>query len=123
MTSRVLPFDEWHRLPESLDPILMELSPVKSRICVVEDKGEIVAHWLLFPVIHAECVWIAPKKRKTGRTAKKLIDLMRETARELGVDRVVGSSDSEPVTRLLAKPMMGGIPIPALMVTLPVGER
>ena len=122
MTSRVLPFTEWHRLPESLDPILMELSPVQSRICVVEDKGEIVAHWLLFPVIHAECVWIAPAKRKTGRTAKKLIDLMRETARGLGVERVMGATISEDVTKLLANPLLSGEPIPALMFMLPVGE-
>jgi len=120
MTARVLPIEEWDRLDESLDPILMNLSPSTARVCVVEDQGEIVARWLLFPVLHAECIWIAPHKRKTGRVAAHLLKLMRQSARALGFDRVWTNSDREDVTRLVEK--LGAQIVPGLPVILPVGK-
>lgn len=123
MTSRVLPVEEWHRLDEELDPILAELSPVKSRVCVVEDdKGEIVARWLLVPLLHAECIWIAPEKRKTGRVGLKLLDLMKRTARSLGFERVMTAAIDDDVVKLLAHPRIGAQIVPGLPFVLPVGK-
>lgn len=123
MTARVLPIEEWDRLDEELDPILTELSPVTSRVCVVEDdNGEIVARWLLFPVLHAECIWIAPEKRKTGRVALKLLNLMRGTARSLGFDRVMTASIDDNVTKLMAHPRMRARIVPGLPFVVEVSE-
>lgn len=123
MTARVLPVEEWHRMDESLDPILAGLSPIKSRVCVVEEDGEIVARVLLFPVLHAECLWVAPSKRKKGSALRRLWELTKRQAVACGFDRVWGASDSEHMTRLLAHPKLGGIPIPALSVVLPCEGR
>lgn len=120
MIARVLEYEEWHRIDASLDPILVELRPGTSRICVVEDEGEIVARWILMPILHAECIWIAPHKRKTGRVGAKLLRLMKSTARALGFSVVMTASDSEEVTKLLAH--VGATPVPCLPFVMSVKE-
>lgn len=123
MTARVLPIEEWDRLDEKLDPILTELSPVTSRVCVVEDdNGEIVARWLLIPLLHAECIWIAPEKRKTARVGYRLLELMKRTARSLGFDRVQTAAIDDDVVKLLAHPRIGAQIVPGLPFVLPVGK-
>lgn len=119
MTSRTLEITEWDRLDESLDPILMGLRPGASRVLVVEDDGVIVGRLLLFPVLHAECLWIAPEYRKKPSVLRRLLNSMKSGAQSLGFDRVWGASDSEAMTKILAHPKLGGIPIPALSVVLP----
>ena len=120
MIARCLPMEEWHRLDESLDPLVMQLAPSTSRICVIEEDGEIVARWVLYPILHAEAVWIAPEKRKKGRIPARLLSLMRDAARSLGFDRVMTSSDSEEVTKLLAR--LQAQPVPVLNFWLPTGK-
>lgn len=122
MTARVLPFDEWERLDEELDPILMNIQPGTSRVCVVEEDGRIVARWILMPMLHAECIWIAPERRKTPRVGLHLLDLMKRTARSLGFARVVTASISEDVTKLLCHPRIGAQVMPGLSFVLPVEE-
>lgn len=119
--ARVLPYEQWHRLDEELDPILGDISPVTSRVCVIEENGEIVARWILMPMLHAECVWIAPHKRGT-RVALRLLDFMKRTARGLGFERVRVASVSDAVTRLLANPKLRTEPIPALTFVMQVGK-
>ena len=119
MTARVLPFEEWEKI-DGIDEILMGLRPGRSQVIVVEDQGAIVGRLLLFPVLHAECLWIAPTHRKTVGVMRRLVEAMRRGARQLGFDRVWGASDSDDMTRILAHPKLGGLPIPALSVVLPV---
>jgi hypothetical protein len=122
VTARVLPFEEWDRLDEELDPILMNILPGTSRVCVVEDNGQIVGRWLLYPVLHAECVWVEPSKRR-GRVGLMLLDLMKRTARSLGFDRVVTASVSDDVTKLLCHPRLRAQVVPGLSFVLPVGDE
>lgn len=120
MIARVLPFEEWERLPESLDAILAEMRPGTSRVCVVEENGEIVGRWLLVPTMNAHCLEIAPRKRKTARVGLHLLNLMKDTVRSLGFDQVVTASDSDDVTRLLAH--AGAVPLPALHFVMSVKD-
>ena len=121
ITSRVLPFHLWDKLPESLDPMLMGMKPGTCRVCVVEDDGEIVAHWLLFPVLHAECVWIAPQKRR-GMIARRLLRIMRLAAKDLGFDRVWSGTTDSDVTKLMAHRALNATVVPGLPFVMPVGE-
>jgi len=121
MTARVLEPQEWDRLAADVQPILAALNPDTARALVVEDDdGAIIGRWLLFPVLHAECVWIAPEARRAGGVARRLLRLLRTTAQGLGFRRVWTASDSEIVTRLLAHPGMRATPIPALNFVLNV---
>lgn len=120
MTSRVLPFEEWDRLPEHLAPLIAALRPSDCRVLVVEDNGEIVGRWILFPMLHAEAIEIAPSHRKKGSVARRLLQLMYRSAKELGFDRVWTASDDAEVTKVLAHPMLNAVPIPALPFVLPV---
>ena len=119
MTSRILPFEEWDRLPEYMDPIIASMSPGSCRICVVEDAGDIVGHLLLFPVLHAEGLWIAPQHRKRVSVLRHLLTRMKSGARSLGFDRVWGASDSDEMTRILAHVKLDGRLVPAISVVLP----
>lgn len=121
MTSRVLTYEEWHRLPEELDPILTDMSPVKGSVCVVEENGEIVARWILMPVLLAECVWIAPERRRT-KVVTALLDLMKRTARSLGYERVRVASISDEITKLLCNPKLRCEVVPGLPFVMQVGE-
>lgn len=112
--------EEWHRLDESLDDIIAGLRPGSSQIVVVEDKGEIVGHLMLFPVLHAECLWIAPAYRKRASVLRWLLAGMKSGAKALGFDRVWGSSVSDEMTKILAHPKLRGIVLPSLSVVLPV---
>jgi len=62
MNDRILPPEEWSRLngteAESVWPML---NPGSARVLVVEEGAEIVATWTFLTVLHAECLWIAPK--------------------------------------------------------------
>lgn len=118
MRARVLPFEEWHRLDESLYPILMTITPEESRICVVEDGDEIVAHWFLVPVVHADGAWIHPRKRKDGKTIKKLIQIMQVATADMGVDRVWSNPDNEESLNALLR--LGAIASPTMSVVLKV---
>ena len=121
MTARVLDYAEWDRLPEELDPLLMDLKPGQSRVCVIEDNGEIVARVILMSVLMAECLWVAPERRRT-RVGLKLLNLMKRTARSLGYQRVRTASISEDVTKLMCNPRIRAEAIPALTFVMQVGE-
>lgn len=122
MTARVLNYEEWDRLPEEIDPILMNIQPGTSKVCVIEEHGEIVARWILMPVLLAECVWIAPERRKTPRVALRLLDLMKRTARSLGYAHVRTASISEDVTKLHCHPRLGAKVVPGLPFVIPVED-
>ena len=121
MVARVLDYEEWDRLPEELDPILMDLKPGRSRVCVVEEDGQIVGRWILMPVLLAECVWIAPEKRRT-KVVTQLLELMKRTARSLGYERVRVASISRDVTQLLCNPRLRAEVVPGLPFVMQVGE-
>jgi len=122
MTARILPFEEWHRLPEYMDPALMEMRPGQSRVCVIENKaGEIVGRWLLYPALLAEDLWIDPRYRRRIGVGRRLWRLMRSAARDLGFRRVVSAPMDDGI-RLVTHPSVRAERLPP-MVTYPVDER
>jgi len=122
MTSRILPPEEWPRLAgteaETIWPLL---SPETARVLVIEQDAEIVGCWLLYPLLHAECVWIAPAHRGRGAVARRLLALMRRVAQSLGWRTVITAACSDEVRRLLDH--LGAVPIPGTHHAIPIGER
>lgn len=120
MTARVLPYEEWSKLPEYMDPVLIELTPKTCRMCVVEHDGEIIGRWLLYPALFAEDLWVHPDYRKRVSVGRKLWRLVHRCAAELGFVRMVSSITDESMAGLVAR--AGGETMPT-MVTYPVRER
>ena len=117
MTARVLDYAEWDRLPDYMDPVLMRIRPVESRVCVVEnDQGEIVARWLLYPALLAEDLWIHPDYRKRVSVGRKLWRLVQSAARELGFTQMVSSVMTDDVRALVTHPSMQSAVLPPMVV-------
>lgn len=115
MTARVLPIEEWDRLPEYMDPVLMNAKPGASAMCVVEDNGEIVARWLLYPVLYAEDLWIAPAYRKRSSVTVRLWRLVHRSAARLGfswlVSTVVTQEAATAIDALAGSQVMPGVTV------------
>lgn len=119
MTSRVLDYAEWHLVPEYMDDVLKTMRPGTSRVCVIEHEGEIIARWLLYPVLMAEDIWIAPQYRQRVSVGRKLWRLMQRAATELGFSRVVSAVVDDTSRALLTNRGLKGEALP-LLVTYPV---
>lgn len=120
MRTRILPPDEWPRLKGTeAEKVWPRFDPSNTRVLVVEDEaGEIVATWALLRVVHAECIWVAPKHRGAFKVARRLLRGLREIAAEWGAKRVLTGSVSPEVTALIEK--VGGKPMPCDLFVLPV---
>ena len=67
MIGRLLPREEWSRLPSQ------ELLEPDSQVYVVEHDGEIVACGKALRVTHLEGLWIAPEYRGNAGLGRRLI--------------------------------------------------
>ncbi len=121
MTSRILPRDEWTRLSDSdLAGPLSCINPDHVDVIVVEDGGEIVAHWLLCSMLHVEGLWVAPDARKHGVAARRLLSGMRKAVAARGAASVLTGAASDDIKALLAH--AGAMPLPDQFV-LPMEKR
>lgn len=111
MTSRILPPDEWPKLTgteaETVWPLL---NPAQAHVLVVEDGSVIVGCWVLMPVLHAECLWIADAHRGKASVARRLWTGMRRLALSLGVSTVATAAISDDVRGLLDH--VGAVKVP-----------
>jgi hypothetical protein len=102
MTARILPPSDWPRLAgtevESLWP---RLDPLLCHVLVVEEGDRIVGTWALMPIMHAECLWIAPDKRKSSSVARRLWRQLQGVASELGITAVATAAQTDDVRGLL----------------------
>ena len=122
MTARVLPFEEWEKLPEYMDPVTMTLLPGRSRVCVVEHEGEIIARWMLYPILLAEDLWIDPRYRKQVGVGRRLWRLAQSAAKELGFGHLVSAAVTEDAQQLVAHPFLRSEVLPGPLVAYPVKE-
>ncbi len=123
MTSRILPFEEWHRLPEYMDPVLMEAKPSQSRMCVVEDDhGQIIGRSMLYPILCAEDVWIDPAYRGSPIVARPLWRLMHTAAHDLGFRHMMSTPTTAIARQILEHPSVKSDPFPSLPIAFPVQE-
>jgi hypothetical protein len=111
VTTRELPPDEWAKLAgtDSAD-IWPMLAPGQAKVLVVEDGEAVVGSWLLLPVWHAECLWIAPSHRGRAAVGRRLWVGLRRMLRDLGVGGFITGALSDEVRGLLAH--VGARPLP-----------
>lgn len=103
MITRVLPPDEWPRLVGTeAETIWPNLDPMKSRVIVVEDNGQIVGCHVLSWVLHAECLWTHPDHRGKAGVARRLWPAVKVNALEMGASVIATAANSDVVRELLA---------------------
>ena len=101
MTSRVLPRAEWDRLKGTEAETVWPLLPESAQVLVVEDGTAIAGCWVLLPVLHVECLYVAPEHRKKPSVARRLLAGMRRLVRDSGGRGVVTAATSDDVRDLL----------------------
>lgn len=70
---------------------------------VVEKDNEIIAHWALTPIYHAEGVWIKPEFRGNPTVVKNLLRGMKVMAENVGAPFVITNTSDDKVKELLRK--------------------
>lgn len=99
--TRILPREEYPRLAGTEAEQVWPLLPSTAQVIVVESGNAIVGCWTLTPMLHAECLWIAPEHRKRTGVGRRLWTTLRRLTRAAGADRVWTAAMSDDVRALL----------------------
>jgi len=119
MTSRILPFAEWHKLDGTeVAEARSSLDPARTAILVVEDGETIVGCHVLMWILHAECLWIHPDHRGKASVGRRLWAAVQRTARAAGVPSLWTAACDDRVRGLLAH--VGATELPGAHFVLPV---
>ena len=110
MTTRILPRAEWAKLAGTELAEVWPLLHADAQVYVVEEDGQTIGCWCLFPVWHAEGVWIAPAHRGRGAVARRLLRGLREMSQRVGARSVMTGCLGEPVRTLLSH--LRAVPVP-----------
>lgn len=111
MKARVLDASEWGLLEDKpLGPLMPNLRPMDTRIVVVEDDGEIVAHLGVLKVTHLEGLWIAPKYRGNVAVGRGLLEGAMRQVRPWSTDWVMALAADDVMSGLVTR--LGGVRLP-----------
>jgi len=100
MTTRVLPPEEYPRLAGTEAEGLAV--PGSAQVLVVEDGDRIAGCWILMPILHVECLYVAPEYRKRASVARRLWIGMKRLVRDAHGSAVMTAAASDEVRDLLA---------------------
>ena len=101
MTSRVLPPSEYPKLAGTEAASVWPRLPDTAEVLVVEDEGAILGCWVAMPILHAECLWIAPAHRGKAGVGRRLFRAMREAVTRAGASAVMTCAMTDDVRHLL----------------------
>lgn len=82
--ARILPREEWGRLPDDAVALYNTLRPEDVAVLVVEDAGEIVARMAVMRAIHWESFWMAPDAVGNAGITRALLRAAGQKASEWG---------------------------------------
>jgi N-acetylglutamate synthase-like GNAT family acetyltransferase len=121
MQTRLLPPEQWDRLDGTeLESVYPYLDRMRAQVIVVEDRGLIIGCWALFPLIHAEGIYISPEHRGRTAVARHLLRAMRATARVMGAQCINTAAMDDDVKQMLLT--MGAAQLPGTHYTLSLGD-
>lgn len=108
MTEYVLESGDWPLLDATeLRNVWRHFDPTDTRVCVVEDQGEIVAHWVAVRKWHVEAIYT-----KTPHLFRRIWRLMGSVLMDLGVQEVwTGAADGDNLVRTMLE-RSGAVPLP-----------
>lgn len=121
MTLRELPLDEWPRLSAcQFGDLWQGLKPEDTTVLVIEQDGEIVAHWCLLRIYHVEGLWIRHDYRQRLSVARRLWLGMRALAAGMGARAVMTGADTDEIRAMLTR--VGATKLPFDSYVLPIQE-
>jgi len=114
MTRRMLTAGEFGQLigtpfADELPQLAAIADPAATRVLVVEDGGEIVAHWGVFRMPHLEGAWVRPDHRARGAAFRHLLGGMRALLLSQGTPTVYTGADTPDVADMLTR--LGAAPL------------
>lgn len=118
MISRLLPIEEWPRLPEHFQTLLPHVQPSDVQILVVEDGDRIVATWAVMRIVHVEGIWIDAEYRGRVGVARRLYLATMAAARQWTTGWAMTGADSDEVRALLARAGAQQIPMDTYVLPL-----
>lgn len=111
MTTRILPYNEWHRLEETNACGLWQQFTEGVQVPIVAERdGRIIALLILLPVLHAECAWRADEESGSqafGRVWQQAKGIVRE---QFDAKAVWGASLDDTMRGLMAHVQAKAIP-------------
>lgn len=119
MIARELPRDEWGRLDATmLAPVWRYLEPT-DRVCILEEGGRIVGHWVVAQRWHVEGFWLA-----RPNLFRRLWRLVGVTLIRCGARQVwTGAADGDTVVHeLLARLGASRLPMDHFVVNVQMPE-
>lgn len=117
-TARILPREEWDRLPEDVAAFCATLNPEDVAPVVVEDAGVIVARLLVMRAPHLESFWIAPEYAGNAGVTRALLRGATEQALQWGPTWVMANAEPGAMCDTLER--LGGQWLPVHTFMLPL---
>lgn len=122
MTTRLLPPEEWHRLPAVIGDLLPHMVPEDVQVVVIEDAtGAIVGTWTAARMVHLEGLWIAPEHRGRPSVARRLYQAGRAAAAQWTAGWAMTGAASDDVRSLLDR--VGAVRLPLDTYVLPLRKQ
>lgn len=123
MNARILPPEEWGRLPAltgmpNFSPIM---NPPDTEVIVVERDGEIVASMAVMRMTHFEAAWVHPSVKGNAGVVRRLLNASFDSARRFPERFAVAMCNERAVSDLLVR--LGGSRMPVDSYAVPVGEK
>lgn len=116
--ARILPREEWGRLPDEIVAFLGTMNADDASVVVVEEGREIVARMVVMRVPHLESFWMAPDKLGNAGITRALLRGAVTQAREWAPNWIYANADNEETMRTLGR--LGGRYMPMHTFLMPL---
>jgi hypothetical protein len=113
---RVLPPEEWDRLPEDIARFCGTLSQDDVFPLVYEDSGVIVGRVLLMRAPHLEAWWVAPERYGNAGVTRALLRESLGLARSWGAKMVFANAEPGPMCDTLERLSGQWLPVHTFML-------
>ena len=116
MKVRILPPEEWGRLPEDVAAFCATLRPEDVAPVVVEDSGVIVGRLLVMRLPHLEDWWLAKEHYGNAGVTRALLQAAMAKAQEWGSANVMANAEPGPMCDTLERLSGNWLPVHTFML-------
>lgn len=119
MRARILPPEEWDKLPERPQ---WAVDPSDISVVVVEDGEKVVACMTVLRATHLEGTWVSPEHRNAG-VVRRLLRLATQTAKSRGSSWAFTGAADEAMHSILSRLGAAFVPMSTYVISTDLGGR